>query len=154
MPIRYTQRFTEGVQYEAGLPADSYAIGVHDTGWVDMNGFGRCVGELSVGEMQAGATLDMILQQAPNATPTPAQVTNVTAKGGGNKAITQLTQAGGDGGDRLVIECQSEELTQGNRFVRLRCTVAGAAVEFDAHIKRFQFSHSPVSVAALTEVVD
>jgi hypothetical protein len=152
MPLRYTEQFTEGVEYEAGLPADSYAIGVHNTPWVDMNSYHRGVGELSVGEMQAGATLDCVLQESTTAA--GANIQAVGAKGGGNKAITQLTQAGGDGGDRVVIEFQSEEITMGHRWVRLQLTVAGAAVELDAQVKRFQAAHSPVSIAALTEVVD
>lgn len=154
MPIRYTQRFTEGVLYETGIPPANHGIAVHNTPWVDMSDFHRAVAELSTGVMAQGATLDMALQQATDNA--GAGVKAIIAKGGGAKAINQLTQAGGNGNDRVVIELQSEELDVTNRFrwVRAQITIAGAAVFFDAQIKRFQAGHSPVSVAALTEVID
>ena len=152
MATNYTERFSEGFQAEAGLAPDARAAAVYNTPWVSMQNFQRAVAILRTGEMAATVTLDCVMQEAQDNAGTGA----VAIAG---KAITQLTQAGGDGNDTVMIELQSEELqvasgATGFDHVRLQITVANAAVDFDAFILRFCFGHPPVSVAALTEVVD
>ena len=145
----YTERFSEAHVILAQHDPRVRQVATHVSGWVSMENYHRAVLHLKVGNMGNAATLDADIQQASDSTGTGAKAIT-------GKSITQLTQAGGNGNDRVVIEFQSEELnvTAGFRWVRAQITIAGNTVFCDAHIKRFQAGHSPVSVAALTEVID
>ena len=150
--MSYTQRYTEGHEITAltgVLYADSRGAGNHNTAWLSMANHQRAVFVLNVGEMQQGATLNMILQEA-----TSAAGAGVQAIAG--KAITQLTQAGGDGNDMVVIELRTEEMDVDNQydFVRAQVVVAGAAVECSLVPYRFEANYPPVDVTAWQEIVD
>lgn len=142
----FTERFSEVNQFHDGLYPDARAAAVYNTGWISMNVFHRAVCVIRVGEMAQGATFDCLLQEAQD-----AAGTNAAAIAG--KAIAQLTQAGGDGNDTLVIELRSEELTPGYDFVRAQATVGANAVDCDVYILRFVPRYIAVNAAMLTQIV-
>jgi len=145
----YTERFTEGnvpllIEY-----ADSQAIGAHNTAYADMRNYHRAVLVANVGEMQQGATLDILLNQA-----TDIAGTGVKAIAG--KAITQLTLAAGDSDSLVAIELRTEELDVdgGFSFVQAAVTVGGGAVEYGLVYWGIITRYAPVPVTAWTEIVD
>jgi hypothetical protein len=151
MGLIYTNRYTEVEELGAGtLHADSRAAGTYNTTWTPMHNFQRAIALLDVGEMQAGATLDLAFQQASDNTGTGAKAFTPA------KAITQLTQAGGDGNDVVIIEIRTEEMDVNNQFdhVRAQLIVAGAAVECTLMVWKHVANYPPVSITGLTEVVD
>jgi hypothetical protein len=142
----YTERFTECHQVGCELLAQNRAIGAYQSAWFDMSIHHRFAYVLQVGVIAAAGTVDLVLQEAQDATGTGAA--NIAGK-----AITQLTQAGGDGNDVCVIELRTEEMTPGTDFVRAVLTVAGntaftAGVGYGI-INRF----APVATTLVTEVV-
>jgi hypothetical protein len=144
----YTQRFSEGFAPLVHEPADALAAAVYNSNWVSMAEYHRAVLILSVGTMAATATLNVLLQEATDATGTGAQAIV-------GKAITQLTQAGGDGDDLVCIELRSEEMDAANNydFLRVQVTVANAQVELAYVLFGMISRHKPVPVANWTEVV-
>lgn len=143
-----TALFTELNQFLAHIPADSETVAVNSS-WVSMSQFHRAVAVISVGDMAATATFDAKLQEATDSDGTSAK--DIT-----DKAITQLTQAGGDSNQILVIELDASELDVDNGFdhIRLVATPAVAAVEFAAFIIGFDARYKPVSITAIEEVVE
>lgn len=153
--MSYTERLSEAVYPLAIEYADSQAIGAHAGAWVNVSLYHRLWLVVNVGEMQAGATLDAALQQAT--TTAGAGVKAILAKNQvTNKAITQLTQAGGDGDDLVCIELQTEEMDVTNLFdcVRFVITIAGAAVEYAAVLYGCISRHKAVPTTNWTEIID
>jgi hypothetical protein len=101
---------------------------------------------LQVGVLAAGATVDLVLQEAQDATGTGAA--NIAGK-----AITQLTQAGGDGNDVCIIELRTEEMTPGFDFVRAVLTVAGNTAFTGGLGYGIVNRYAPVAETLVTEVV-
>lgn len=143
----YTERFTEVHQHVTALYPDNRAIGVYNTAWADASGHHRFVVELFVGVIAAAGTVDFVLQEATDAAGTNAA--NIAGK-----AITQLTQAGGDGEDTVIIEVRCEELTPGYQYVRGVLTIAGNTAYTCLSAKGVVARYVPVPVGGLTEVVD
>ena len=145
----YTMRWTEREATLAVIDADAYAIGVYNTAWADMSVYHRAVAFLNVGDMAQGSTVDLLLQEATDAAGAGAQAI-------AGKAITQLTQAGGDGDDICIIELRSEELDENNafRFVRAVLTVAGGASDAFVLVLGTVPRYLPVPVANVTEIID
>jgi hypothetical protein len=104
---------------------------------------------MHVGDMGAGATVDMVMYQA-----TDAAGTNAKAITG--KAITQLTQAGGDAGSTVCIELRTEELDVdgGFAFVGATLTVGVAAADIGIIALAGCSNYVPVPTTAWTEIVD
>lgn len=92
------------------------------SGWVDATTFHNYMALLAVGTMGASATLDAKIQQATSSG--GANVKDVTGK-----AITQLTQAGGNASQQIAINVRQEDLDIANGFkwIRLSMTPATAA---------------------------
>lgn len=149
MTQAYTQRFTE-VHENVGFSVDTFAIGVHTAqAYRSMANHQRSVLIMLVGELGQGATVDLQMWQAQDAAGTGAKVIP-------GKAITQLTQAGGDDNSAVIIEVRTEELDVdgGFSYVNAILTVAGGTAEVGA-IGLFGCSnYSPVATTAWTEIVD
>ena len=120
----FTERFSEVNAVLGGLHADQRVAGNYNTAWVAMNNYHRAVVLIDVGPMAAGATLDVLLQEA-----TDAAGAGVQAIAG--KAITQLTQAGGDQNDWVMIELRSEELDENNAYAFIRAQVLWNVYKLD-----------------------
>lgn len=90
--------------------------------WIPMSLFGAIQAIILAGALGTSATLDAKLEQATDYSGTGAK--DVTGK-----AITQLTEAGGDSGKHVIINCRADELDVNNNFnhVRLSMTVAVAS---------------------------
>lgn len=147
--MQYTQRFTENYQL-AGADADAYAIGVYTPfTFVSMANNQRAVLLLHVGDMEQGATVDLALLQATTAAAGDAKAIT-------GKAITQLTQAGGDAGSNVCIELRTEEMDVdgGFTYVGAQLTVAGGAVDIGLFALLGGTNQAPVPTTAWDEIVD
>lgn len=146
--MAYTERFSEANELLGHIPADSETVEVN-SGWMLMETDHRAVCIISVGDMVATATLDADLEQASDAL-------GATAKAITGKSITQLTQAGGDGNQVVMIELRAEELdvAGGFKYINLEITPAVAAVEFSAVILGTVVRYKPVSTTNVAEIVD
>lgn len=144
----YTQMFSEGFEPLANEFADALGAGTVDSAWVSMAVYHRGGLLLNVGDMAQGSTLDVSIRQATTAA-------GVGAKAIAAKAITQLTQAGGDGNDILFIELRSEELDVANNFdfISVRRVIANANVELGWTLLGFISRFKPTPGTNWTEVV-
>lgn len=122
--MSYTNRVSEVMYPLVYEHADSITAAAHTSARVSLANYHRAFFFMDVGEMGQGATIDVQLYQATAATGgTTAVITG--------KAITQLTQAGGDGDQLVCIEVQTEELNvdDGYEHVYALVTVGNAACE-------------------------
>ena len=143
----YPELTTERMQLLAVIHPDLNQ-GRYYTPWINMNITHKLLARVIVGDIGQGATVDFELQEATDANGTGAKA--ITAK-----AITQLTQAGGDSNDTCAINLRTEEMDAANDFdyVRGRLDVntasANVCVIIDGDVPRY----APVSTAAYTEVI-
>ena len=150
MTQAYTQRFTEvHLLGDWTQPMTGVAGQTWQTDWESMAIHQRAVYMLFVGAMAAGATITYRVDQA-----TDAAGANQKAIAG--KAITQLTQAGGDATSAVIIEVRSEELDVdgGFTFVSGISLIGVNDVTF-MQLPLFGASnYVPVPTAGWTEIVD
>jgi len=149
MTQAYTNRFTE-VWELYGADADNYAAGVYTAwGYRSLGNHQRAVLIMHVGDMAGGATVNLVGYQATDATGADAKVIP-------GKAITQLTQAGGDAGSTVAIELRTEELDVdgGFAFVGATLTVGVAACDIGIVALAGCSNYVPVPTTAWTEIVD
>jgi len=153
--MSYTQRFTEDNALLVAYSADSQGVATVVSTYVDLETYHRAVLLLSVGDMQAGATLDVQLLQATSSAGAGAKTIADKATTG-TKSITQLTQAGGDGDDALAIELQTEELDVdgGFNFVAVQQVVAVDAVEMAWVLLWTNSRYKPVPTTNFAEIID
>lgn len=144
--MAYTERFSEVNEVLAHVPADSETVEVN-SGWVLMENYHRAVCLIGVGDMVATATFDADLEQAQDSIGTGVKAIS-------GKSITQLTQAGGDGNQVLMIELRTEELDPGFEYINLELTPATAAVEFSAYIFGTVSRYKPVPTTNVAEIID
>ena len=148
MTQAYTHKFTE-VHELTGYAVDNVAVGVYTTLlYRSMANHQRGVAIIIVGDMGAGSTVDFALMQATDNVGTGAKAI-------AGKAITQLTQAGGDGNDCCIIELRTEELDVDNGFAFVGgiLTVAGAASDIAVIGLSGASNYTPVPVTNWTEIV-
>lgn len=145
----YTEQFSEVHQVGASLYPALRLAAVYPTAWFDMQLHHRAVCVLTVGEISAGCTVDLLLQEAQDAMGTGAQAI-------AGKAIAQLSQAAGDGNDICILEVRTAELTPGYRFIQAVLTIAGGQQVY-AYTQSLIYGlvnrSAPVPVALLTEIV-
>jgi hypothetical protein len=146
--MAYTERRSEVMNPILFEPADSFAISTRNSAWGNMENYHRGWLVLIVGDMAGGATLDCLLREATDVLGTGAQAI-------AGKAITQLTQAGGDGNDIICIELQTEEMDSANNydFIGVRCIIAGAAVEYAYVFFACESRYNPVAATQWTEII-
>jgi len=149
MTQAYTENFSEvhepgGVVAPAGLQ-----IGVHNTTWLSMNNHQRAIFLIITGAMGQAGTINFAVQQAQDAAGTGAKALTPA------KAITQLTQAGGDGDDNIIVEVRTEELDVDGAFDYIRgvLTVAGATCTAAVFPLRGTSNYPPVPTTGWTEIV-
>jgi len=147
--MAYTERFSEVHKLLISENSPTLAAGVYDSPWVSLANYHRAAVVLHVIDMGAGATLDLAVRQATDTAGTSAKAFTTA------KAITQLTQAGGDVDSDVCIEVQTEEMDVTNGFdcLGLRLTVAVAAVVVSWHVFGIVPRYAPVGVTDWTEVV-
>ena len=142
-----TALMSEKLPVVAALDPVSQAAGTVVTGYADMGKTKQVMFVLSVGAMGAGGTVDAKIRQATDSAGTG--VKDVTGK-----AITQLTQAGGDGNKQVVIGVRADELDVAGGFnhVALSITVATAASLISAIGIGGEPRYAPVDGIDLTSV--
>ena len=153
--MSYTERLSEGMEPLAVEPADVHAPGTVTSPVVSMQNYHRAWLVVNVGEMGQLATLDAQIVQYN------------TAAGGGvaailaknqvtNKAITQLSQAAGDGDDLVCIELQTEELnvTAAFQWIGFIIVTAIGNVEYSAVLYGCISRHKATPAANWTEIID
>jgi len=147
--MQYTQRFTENYQLAPGLIPASYAAGVYPTAWASMANNQRAVFIAVTGAMAQGATLDVQLWQATDATGTGAVIIP-------GKFTTQLQQSAGDGNDAVIIELRTEEMevSAGYSYIGAIITVGTGAVVLMAAFFLGGTNQAPVPTGLWTEIVD
>ncbi len=122
----------EALKYDQGqIDPDNYTAGTINGAWVTLADFTEAAAILMVGVMGIGATLDAKLEQAQDATGTGAK--DLTGS-----AITQLTEAGGDGDQIVTLPLRASQLDIANGFthVRIQVTTAVADVDYGAVLVR------------------
>ena len=134
----YTSRISERMYVLDGYHADSLGVGTTNGTWVLMENYHRAWLYVDVGDMSAGASFDVKLQEATDNIGTGVQ--DITGK-----AITQLLQASGHGDDWLCIELQTEEMDAANNYdwLRYQVYVGGAAVECSVSLFGADTRYSP-----------
>ena len=149
MTQAYTHNFAEVHEAGGTLHSDLRVPGVYNTTWLSMQNHQRGVFIIDTGAQAPNSTVDFALQQATDNAGTGAKVFTPA------KAITQLTQVGGDDDDLLIVEFRTEEMDVNNQFdfVRGVLTIGGANSYTTVIPLRGCSNYPPVSQAAWTEVV-
>jgi hypothetical protein len=149
--MSYTENFTEGVALLYNLAPISVSNGVEVfTSYVSLANYARAVIKIHVGVMQASGTIDAVVHQGTNTSGGSAK--HLTT----SKAITQLTQAGGDSGADVCIEVLAEDLDVDGGFdcIALGYTVGTAASIMYIEILGLEPRYKPVTTTNWTEIVD
>lgn len=131
------------------IDPDLNAAGTFTTDWINMGLYEAIQAIILAGALGTGATLDAKLEQATDDSGTGAK--DVTGK-----AITQLTQAGGDDDKQAIINCRSDELDVANSFsyVRLSVTIAAASSDSGAVVLGHYARYQPATdIASVAEVI-
>ncbi|MGD8499947.1 MAG: hypothetical protein PVJ86_04830, partial [Phycisphaerales bacterium] len=139
--MSYTQLFSEDAELLAVIACDNAnaAVGEHNSGYVFVGDYHRILILVITGEVgAAGSTLDIDVEEATDAAATGAQ--NVTGI-----APAQLTNA--DAGDPVLIEFQTEDLTQDYDFINVECIVGTNTYRYGVLVFGFHARHKPVGVA-------
>lgn len=150
MTQAYTANFTEVHELlDASwlVPANKVPA-AYTTGYVSLANHQRAIYILLTGVMAQGATLNLQLWQATDTAGAGAKVI-------AGKAITALTQAGGDANDAVCIEVRTEELDVDGGFDCIAgiLTVAVGNV-YCTLLPLFGCSnYTPVPVANWTEII-
>lgn len=147
--MSFTERFSEVLELADIAHADSVNPATLNGTFVNMENYHRAWLVVDVGDIVATGTVDVSIQQDDTGS-------GANAKAITGKAITQLTQAGGDSDDAVCIELRSEELdvAGGFNWIRFVIVVGTAAAEFSALLFLGCPRYAPVPVTGWTEVVD
>ena len=145
--MRYTGLMTDWLELVGGIHCDLQQ-GTYYTPWYDARQRHRLLFELDVGDIGQGGTVDFEVQQATDSA--GAGAVAIAAK-----AITQLTQAGGDGNDYVCVNLRTEEMNVqgGFCYVRGRLDVLVASANVSVVVKAQPLRYTPPSLAQYTEVV-
>ena len=141
----YPELWTERQNVLAVIHPDLH-LGTYYTPWVDMQIYHKLVALLIVGDITATGTVDLELQEATSAG-------GAGGKAIVGKAITQLTQAGGDSDDVCAINLRGEEMDAANdfRYVRARLDVLVANANACVLLLSDYPTSAPVTQAGYTE---
>lgn len=133
------------------IDPDANAAGTFTTDWIDMAAFGAIMAIVMVGTLGALATVDAKLEQATDSSGTDSKDVD-------DKAISQLTKAGGDDDKQVIINLFDDELDADNEFthVRLSMTVAVATSDCTAVVLGSATRYGPASnhdLASVGEII-
>ncbi len=141
---------SENLAILAELPPDSVSAGTATLGRIDMRDCESVLMIIHVGDLGTSATVDAKVQEYKAASGTTDQQDL-------GKAITQLTQAGTDESNQVVlINVRRDELSADYRYIDCEITVAEAASELGAIAIGVFPSYGPASdhnVDAVAEIV-
>ena len=146
--MSYTNLFVEVHQPSTPLYPALKTATTHNTVWIPMANHQRIVFLILIGAMTALSTVDFHVHEALSAAGgTPLAIAGA--------AITQLTQAGGDGNDLLAVEVRTEELTVNTDYAWVQGSlVIGTDTCYAAVLPlRFIPNYPPVVTTGWTETV-
>ena len=145
--VAYPGRMTDRIELVGSIPADLH-LGTYYTPWISMAERERLLIILSVGDITATGTVDLQIVQAQDSAGTGAKAI-------AGKAITQLTQAGGDGNDEVCINLGAAELDAAQNFcwVRARLDVLTASANACLIVLAGALRYLPPSKARWTEEI-
>lgn len=140
--VAFTERFTDA----GGLVPATRSADTYNTDRVDMDGYERCIFQISVGNIASSATLNVDIYEAD------------AASGGNTQQITSLsiTELGDTDDDaKAYIEVTNPQLDTADGFTHLyaACIVAGGDVDFGVNVLREGARFEPVDTSAVTEIV-
>jgi hypothetical protein len=149
MTQAYTHRFTEVHEIQDYLVPAVKTPAAYTTAYVELANHQRVFYILITGTMVATSTVNLQIWQATDTGGTAAKVIV-------GKAITALTQAGGDGDDIVGIEVRTEELDVDGGFAYVAAILTiGVANCAATLLPLFGCSnYPPVPVANWTEIID
>lgn len=122
MAPSYTEKLSQQLAFIGQYNPASVAASTVLTASIDMAKYRRLLFIIQCGVLGASATIDAKVQQAATS---GGSYTDLSP----TKAITQLVKASNDN-SVVLIDLAAEELTQGQRFVKLSVTVGTAASIF------------------------
>lgn len=142
-----TYRPSEKVAVLDAISPVSQGVGTVTGSWISVAQFRKILAIIQTGVMTATATLDAKLQQATTSG-------GAGAKDVSGKAITQLTQAGGDSSKQVLIDLDTSQLdvAGGFSYIRLSLTDAAAASLISAVLLGFDGRYEPASVSNAASV--
>lgn len=115
----------EALKYDDGqIDPDAYVASTVTGAWVSLADFQEAAAILMIGAMGVNATLDAKLQQAKDAA-------GAAAKDVSGSAITQRTEAGGDGDEIVTLPVRASQLDIAGGFTHLRLSVTTAVADID-----------------------
>lgn len=123
-----TMKASEMAAVVGAIDPDAIAAGTQTTAWIDAKLFDRYIAIVAAGTLGASATIDAKLEQATDSAGTGAKDIS-------GKAITQLTQAGGDDDKQAVINLNPAadmDVAGGFTHFRLSLTVGTATSDAGA----------------------
>lgn len=140
---------SELIDVVAAIDPDAYSAAAVSSGYVDMSDYEAVLACGLVGDMVSTATFDLKLQSSTTA----SSGTDVSGK-----AITQLTEAGSDDNKQALINLRGEEITEGDRYVKMVRTLGTAGADSACLMLGFKGSMVPnclpSEVAAVVGVID
>ena len=138
---------TDRLELVAAIHADLHT-GTYYTPWISAQNRERFLFVLDVGDMTATSTVDLELHEAQDAAGTGAKA--IAAK-----AITQLTQAGGDGNDAVCVNLGAAEMDAAGNFdhVRARLDVLTASSNACVLVFAEALRYLPPATTNWTEIV-
>jgi len=148
--MSYTQKFEEVHYVDLCVVPQVKAFGaIAYTDWYLMSNYQRGQFILMTGTMTATSTVDLSLQQDILGDGASAKAFDPA------KAITQLTQAGGDGDDLVGLQFRTEEMDVDGGFcyVRAGYTVGTANAAIALLFIKFIANYVPVPTTTWTELV-
>lgn len=139
---------SEAVAVLGTIDPDAYAASTIVSDYVDMGLFESIQIVLLVGDIVSTGTINAVVQQATDSSGTGAK--NLTT----SKAITELTQAGGDSNKQVVINVRAEDLDMANNFdfAAISVTLGTAGADFGAVIMGHNPRYAPASDNDLSTV--
>lgn len=145
----YTVKLYERMYPLTYLHSANKSAAAHATSYVCVKDYHRIWVVLDVGTMSQGSTIDLAIQQATDTSGTGVKALSPA------KAITQLTQAGGDSDSLVCIEIQTEELDVSNNFdcIRAVLTVGSAASQASLIVYGVEPRFMPVPTTNWQETV-
>lgn len=130
----------------ATVDPDANAAGAHTSDEVDMSKFDNLMWIVQAGELGSSAGLAFKLQESDSSGGTFTDITG--------KAITQLTDAATDSDKQAIVTVRSDELADGNRFVRGIMTITTATSDSAVICLGFFPRHGPASDSDLASVAE
>ena len=143
----YTELSTEREELLAVIHPDLHGPGEYYTPWIDHSLAHKTWWEILVGDITATGTVNFDIVQATDNGGSGAKLVV-------GKAMTRLTQAGGDGDNVVLGNLRTEELdVQGGfNWVRGHLTLGTASTNCSVAVYGRNPRYAPVSTAGVTEI--